>query len=171
MKFGKRLKKHVEESLPEWRDKFVAYKRLKRLVSAGESSTRRAAAEVVFVRMLDGEVNRFNSFFLELEQEFVIRHRVRVHVFILYERGRVAYLELNPARATGNGEEGGSRKVAQRRQGGCERRSWIWTERWCCSSTIAPSTTQLVSVLLFTTALSHSLPTPIHDCCLFKTLL
>jgi SPX domain protein involved in polyphosphate accumulation len=74
----------------EWRDKFVAYKRLKRLVSAGESSTRRAAAEVAFVRMLDGEVNRFNSFFLELEQEFVIRHRVRVHVFILYERGRVA---------------------------------------------------------------------------------
>jgi hypothetical protein len=30
---------------------------------------------------------------------------------------------------------------------------------------------RLVSVLLFTTALSHSLPTPVHDCCLFKTLL
>jgi SPX domain protein involved in polyphosphate accumulation len=65
MKFGKRLKKHVEESLSEWRDKFVAYKRLKRLVSAGESSTRHAAAEVAFVH--------FNSFFLELEQKFVIR--------------------------------------------------------------------------------------------------
>jgi hypothetical protein len=47
MKFGKKkLKKQVEESLPEWRDNFVAYKCLKMLVSAGESSTQRAATEV-----------------------------------------------------------------------------------------------------------------------------
>lgn len=75
MKFGKRLKKQVEESLPGWRDKFVAYKRLKklvRLVSAGS-----AAPEAAFVRLLNDEVDRFNAFFLEQEEEFVIRQRVR----------------------------------------------------------------------------------------------
>ncbi|KAM3298428.1 hypothetical protein ACQJBY_040075 [Aegilops geniculata] len=56
MKFGKRLKKQVEESLPRWRDKFLAYKRLKvlvRLVSG--SSPHRAAAEAAFVRLLNDE--------------------------------------------------------------------------------------------------------------------
>ncbi|CAN6283103.1 unnamed protein product [Urochloa humidicola] len=80
MKFGKRLKKQVEESLPEWRDKFLAYKRLKRLVRlvpAGSSAAapRRRAAEAAFVRLLDGEVDRFNTFFLEQEEDFVIRHK------------------------------------------------------------------------------------------------
>ncbi|PAN47468.1 hypothetical protein PAHAL_9G294000 [Panicum hallii] len=77
MKFGKRLKKQVEESLPEWRDKFLAYKRLKRLVRLVPSSPppRRRAAEAAFVRLLDGEVDRFNAFFLEQEEDFVIRHR------------------------------------------------------------------------------------------------
>ncbi|KAM3298427.1 hypothetical protein ACQJBY_040075 [Aegilops geniculata] len=76
MKFGKRLKKQVEESLPRWRDKFLAYKRLKvlvRLVSG--SSPHRAAAEAAFVRLLNDEVDRFNAFFLEQEEEFIIRHK------------------------------------------------------------------------------------------------
>jgi SPX domain protein involved in polyphosphate accumulation len=87
MKFGKRLKKQVEESLPEWRDKFLAYKRLKRLVrlvsatasSSSSSSPRRrgSAAEAAFLRLLDAEVDRFNAFFLEREEDFVIRHRAR----------------------------------------------------------------------------------------------
>lgn len=84
MKFGKRLKKQVQESLPEWRDKFLAYKRLKRLVrlvsAAGSSPRRRrgSAAEDTFVRLLDAEVDRFNAFFLEREEDFVIRHRARL---------------------------------------------------------------------------------------------
>ncbi|KAK1579726.1 hypothetical protein QYE76_011168 [Lolium multiflorum] len=82
MKFGKRLKKQVEESLPGWRDKFLAYKRLKvlvRLVSAdhrlGSSSPHRAAVEAAFVQLLNDKVDRFNAFFLEQEEEFIIRHR------------------------------------------------------------------------------------------------
>ncbi|KAJ1256243.1 hypothetical protein BS78_K056600 [Paspalum vaginatum] len=84
MKFGKRLQKQVEESLPEWRDKFLAYKRLKKLLrlivsTASSSSPRRsragAAAEAAFMRLLDAEVDRFNAFFMEQEEDFVIRHR------------------------------------------------------------------------------------------------
>nr|CAB3499739.1 unnamed protein product [Digitaria exilis] len=80
MKFGKRLKKQVEESLPEWRDKFLAYKRLKRLVRlvpADPSSPRRRAAEAAFVRLLDGEVDRFNAFFMEQEEEFELREAAK----------------------------------------------------------------------------------------------
>uniref|UniRef100_A0A0D9XJA7 SPX domain-containing protein n=1 Tax=Leersia perrieri TaxID=77586 RepID=A0A0D9XJA7_9ORYZ len=79
MKFGKRLKKQVEESLPEWRDKFLEYKRLKKLVrlissfsGAGDGDGR---GEAAFVRLLDGEIDRINAFFLEQEEEFVIRQR------------------------------------------------------------------------------------------------
>ncbi|VAI81849.1 unnamed protein product [Triticum turgidum subsp. durum] len=76
MKFGKRLKKQVEESLPGWRDKFLAYKRLKVLVRlVSSSSPHRAAAEAAFVRQLHDEVDRFNTFFLEQEEEFIIRHK------------------------------------------------------------------------------------------------
>ncbi|KAL6641161.1 hypothetical protein ACP70R_019342 [Stipagrostis hirtigluma subsp. patula] len=75
MKFGKRLKKQVEESLPEWRDKFLAYKRLKRLLRLVSAGGGAAAAEAAFVRLLVAEVDRFNAFFLEQEEDFVIRHR------------------------------------------------------------------------------------------------
>uniref|UniRef100_A0A0D3HD91 SPX domain-containing protein n=1 Tax=Oryza barthii TaxID=65489 RepID=A0A0D3HD91_9ORYZ len=79
MKFGKRLKKQVEESLPEWRDKFLAYKRLKKLVRLVSSSSGDVGGggggEAEFVRLLDGEVDRINAFFLEQEEEFVIRQR------------------------------------------------------------------------------------------------
>ena len=92
MKFGKRLKKQVEESLPEWRDKFLAYKRLKRLVRLLPSSLppRRRAAEAAFVRLLDGEVDRFNAFFLEQEEDFVIRRRVARPLLISYYHIRSA---------------------------------------------------------------------------------
>ena len=92
MKFGKRLKKQVEESLPEWRDKFLAYKRLKRLVRLVPSSPppRRRAAEAAFLRLLDGEVDRLNAFFLEQEEDFVIRRRVARPLLISYYHIRSA---------------------------------------------------------------------------------
>ncbi|WVZ58778.1 hypothetical protein U9M48_009009, partial [Paspalum notatum var. saurae] len=106
MKFGKRLQKQVEESLPEWRDKFLAYKRLKRLLrlvvvstaaASSSSSPRRisgiagaVAAEAAFVRLLDAEVDRFNAFFMEQEEDFVIRHRARTRVHIV----RIIYASM-----------------------------------------------------------------------------
>ncbi|CAD6205058.1 unnamed protein product [Miscanthus lutarioriparius] len=36
-----------------------------------------SAAEAAFLRLLDAEVDRFNAFFLEREEDFVIRHRAR----------------------------------------------------------------------------------------------
>uniref|UniRef100_A0A0E0KEW3 SPX domain-containing protein n=1 Tax=Oryza punctata TaxID=4537 RepID=A0A0E0KEW3_ORYPU len=74
MKFGKRLKRQIEESLPEWRDHFLNYKELKRRLNA-VSSDPDPAAEANFLALLHAEVDKFNAFFLEQEEDFVIRQR------------------------------------------------------------------------------------------------
>ena len=75
MKFGKRLKKQIEESLPEWRSHFLNYKELKRRVNAVSSAAPSPAAEADFLTLLNAEVDKFNAFFLEQEEEFIIHHR------------------------------------------------------------------------------------------------
>ncbi|GJN40866.1 hypothetical protein PR202_gn00279 [Eleusine coracana subsp. coracana] len=91
MKFGKRLKKQIEESLPEWRSQFLNYKELKRRVNAVVSSPAPSpAAEADFLTLLNAEVDKFNHFFLEQEEEFIIRQRE------LQERIQRA-AEMNPA--------------------------------------------------------------------------
>ncbi|PPD87035.1 hypothetical protein GOBAR_AA38050 [Gossypium barbadense] len=80
MKFGKRLKQQIEESLPAWRDKFLSYKELKKLVrqiSSAESCVEygKANAEAEFVHLLNNEIDKFNVFFMEQEEDFIIRHK------------------------------------------------------------------------------------------------
>uniref|UniRef100_A0A0E0AMM1 SPX domain-containing protein n=1 Tax=Oryza glumipatula TaxID=40148 RepID=A0A0E0AMM1_9ORYZ len=75
MKFGKLLKRQIEQSLPEWRDKFVSYKELKRIVASISGSP---ADEAAFVAALAADIDKIDSFFLEQEEEFVIRHRARI---------------------------------------------------------------------------------------------
>ncbi|CAL9053265.1 SPX domain-containing protein 1-like [Musa acuminata AAA Group] len=98
MKFGKSLSNQIEETLPEWRDKFLSYKDLKRrlkLIAAGDkpakrskvaedgAATGRAASLVTreeeeeedFVRLLEAELDKFNTFFVEKEEEYIIRQK------------------------------------------------------------------------------------------------
>ncbi|XP_048231340.1 SPX domain-containing protein 3 [Ricinus communis] len=81
MKFGKRLKQQIQETLPDWRDKFLSYKDLKKLVrllssdpllSSGSIEYRKAEAE--FVYLLNNEIDKFNAFFMEQEEDFIIRN-------------------------------------------------------------------------------------------------
>ncbi|KAJ6390988.1 hypothetical protein OIU77_025070 [Salix suchowensis] len=81
MKFGKRLKQQVQETLPDWRDKFLSYKELKklvRLISSAPSflngSSEYGKSEAEFVRLLNCEIDKFNAFFMEQEEDFIIRH-------------------------------------------------------------------------------------------------
>lgn len=83
MKFGKRLKQQIEESLPEWRDNYLSYKKLKKLVkliSSAPPSLNRSLhcgkAEAEFMYLLNAEIDKFNVFFMEQEEDFVIRHKV-----------------------------------------------------------------------------------------------
>ncbi|XP_068643396.1 SPX domain-containing protein 1-like [Aristolochia californica] len=95
MKFGKRLSNQIEETLPEWRDKFLSYKDLKkllkqivpkggdrrkrpRLADSSENETGDAAItkeEMDFIRLLEAELEKFNAFFVEKEEEYIIRQK------------------------------------------------------------------------------------------------
>ncbi|KAK9715212.1 hypothetical protein RND81_06G150300 [Saponaria officinalis] len=113
MKFGKSLSNQIEETIPEWRDKFLSYKDLKKklkliivpkfngnnnknnnenydedhvngrpikrqrivcdedcLIKSEEVMTKE---EVNFLRLLEDELEKFNTFFVEKEEEYIIR--------------------------------------------------------------------------------------------------
>ncbi|KAF5788326.1 putative SPX domain-containing protein [Helianthus annuus] len=99
MKFGKSLSNQIEETLPEWRDKFLSYKDLKKRLKLikpvekmdhdGNRPAKRlrisdeecpvaaggelSKEEVDFVQLLEEEVEKFNSFFVEKEEEYIIK--------------------------------------------------------------------------------------------------
>ncbi|KAF7112770.1 hypothetical protein RHSIM_RhsimUnG0194200 [Rhododendron simsii] len=100
MKFGKSLSNQIEETLPEWRDKFLSYKDLKKRLkliepkAAGDAADIRAAKrprldcieggreaaagemtleESDFMELLEAELEKFNWFFVEKEEEYIIR--------------------------------------------------------------------------------------------------
>ncbi|XP_041009185.1 SPX domain-containing protein 1-like [Juglans microcarpa x Juglans regia] len=102
MKFGKSLSNQIEEALPEWRDKFLSYKELKKKLKllepkGGDRPTKRSRVEAAestpgngpntsidekqsmskeeidFERLLENELEKFNTFFVEKEEEYIIR--------------------------------------------------------------------------------------------------
>ncbi|KAF8412419.1 hypothetical protein HHK36_000383 [Tetracentron sinense] len=84
MKFGKKLKHQIQETLPEWQDKFLSYKDLKKLVRIISSApvslrlrglSNSGKAQEEFVCLLDMEMDKFNAFFMEQEEDFIIRHK------------------------------------------------------------------------------------------------
>ncbi|XP_021748341.1 SPX domain-containing protein 3-like [Chenopodium quinoa] len=84
MKFGKRLKQQIQETLPEWRDKFLSYKELKKLVRlistttippGGDMLPEYGKPESEFVLLLNNQIDKFNTFFMEKEEDFIIRHK------------------------------------------------------------------------------------------------
>lgn len=91
MKFGKRLKQQIQQSFPHWQDKFLSYKDLKKLVRLISSSRQflnesleygKAAAG--FVYLLNNEIEKFNTFYMEQEEEFIIRHKVSLMPYLFF---------------------------------------------------------------------------------------
>ncbi|WOL03904.1 SPX domain-containing protein 5 isoform X2 [Canna indica] len=75
MKFGKTLRRLIQETLPEWRDKFLSYKDLKKLVRLIAMTQPCSTAEAKFIYLVNGEIDKFNTFFEEQEEEFIIRQK------------------------------------------------------------------------------------------------
>ncbi|KAL0461613.1 UNVERIFIED_CONTAM: SPX domain-containing protein 4 [Sesamum latifolium] len=81
MKFGKEFRIHLEETLPEWRDKYLSYKPLKKLLknipapAAHNLPPEGSLPELHewFVGILNEELEKFNDFYVDKEEEFVIR--------------------------------------------------------------------------------------------------
>ena len=94
MKFGKSLSNQIEQTVPEWRDKFLSYKDLKkrlklitsttqdrptkRLRVDAECSLGMSKEEISFIQLLGGELEKFNNFFVEKEEEYIIRLKVLI---------------------------------------------------------------------------------------------
>ncbi|KAK4775096.1 hypothetical protein SAY86_010031 [Trapa natans] len=96
MKFGKSLSNQIEETLPEWRDKFLSYKCLKKKLKSieprgpAQRPSKRARIdangadageamseeEIEFIRLLEDEIEKFNSFFVDKEEEYIIRMKL-----------------------------------------------------------------------------------------------
>lgn len=85
MKFGKEFRIHLEETLPEWRDKYLQYKPLKKIL---KNIPAPAAADNLppagplpehhewFVGILNEELEKFNDFYVDKEEDFIIRFQV-----------------------------------------------------------------------------------------------
>ncbi|CAM8935461.1 unnamed protein product [Rhodiola kirilowii] len=71
MKFGKRLKQHVQQTMPGWEDMYLCYKGLKKALN----QVVRPISEAEFVCLLEFEIDKFNCFFMEKEEDFIIRHQ------------------------------------------------------------------------------------------------
>ncbi|KAL6497482.1 SPX domain-containing protein 4 [Orobanche hederae] len=81
MKFGKEFRIHLEETLPEWRDKYLSYKPLKKLLknipapAADNIPPDGTFSELQewFVGILNEELEKFNDFYVDKEEDFIIR--------------------------------------------------------------------------------------------------
>lgn len=74
MKFAKGYIDHIEKKQPGWRDKFLSYDELKRLVRGVLLDDENAEWE--FMCLLENDIDKFNDFFIEKEEEFIVRHKV-----------------------------------------------------------------------------------------------
>lgn len=82
MKFDKILKRLIEQTLPHWRDKFLCYKILKKQLNVmcpedGQALPQLNAKELDhFLNLLQLEIAKFNNFFVDKEEEYVIKLKV-----------------------------------------------------------------------------------------------
>lgn len=78
MKFEKILKSLIEQTLPSWRDKFLCYKILKKQLKLMCSEDGQIDANQLnrFLSLLQQEIDKFNTFFIEKEEEYVIKGKV-----------------------------------------------------------------------------------------------
>lgn len=100
MKFGKEFKIHLEETLPEWRDKYLCYKPLKKLLKNipaypratlnpppardGDNPPPLPDLQDWFVRILTEELEKFNDFYVDKEEEFILRLQVSSFSLLLH---------------------------------------------------------------------------------------
>lgn len=87
MKFWKILKSQIEQTLPEWRDQFLSYKDLKKQLKVmcpkdALTPPRLDADELNhFLRLLELEIDKFNAFFVDKEEEYIIKWKVTIYIY------------------------------------------------------------------------------------------
>lgn len=106
MKFWKILSYLILQTLPDWRDKFLSYKDLKKQLkliypingdhdasrpikrpklTAEERESDAIMMEVNnFVCLLEAEIEKFNNFVVEKEEEYIIRWKVNLQFLLFF---------------------------------------------------------------------------------------
>ncbi|XVE52197.1 hypothetical protein DITRI_Ditri02bG0103700 [Diplodiscus trichospermus] len=84
MKHGKKHRAEVAKSLPEWERKFLFYKALKqrvKLINPHSNGNKRSRSgnlptqDMRFTLLLDRELDKINSFYIDKEEDYIIRFR------------------------------------------------------------------------------------------------
>ncbi|KAF5741735.1 hypothetical protein HS088_TW10G00740 [Tripterygium wilfordii] len=79
MKFRKKLRREVEQSSPRWRTRFLSYKKLKKQIKFHEKLFGESCAS--FYLLLDRELDKVNEFFVDKEEDFIIKMKeLRIRV-------------------------------------------------------------------------------------------
>ena len=73
MKFGHQLASVVNNTAEDIRDKFLQYKALKKTLKSIPSGNDNPEIEKEFIRLLQHEVMKFNEFFINKEEELVMK--------------------------------------------------------------------------------------------------
>ncbi|KAG2710197.1 hypothetical protein I3760_04G015100 [Carya illinoinensis] len=74
MKFGKEFKTHLEETIPVWRDKFLCYKPLKKLLKHHFPNPATPDSDLHPNHLNNtSKLDKFNDFYVDKEKEFIIR--------------------------------------------------------------------------------------------------
>ncbi|KAK4393135.1 SPX domain-containing protein 4 [Sesamum angolense] len=86
MKFGKEFYMHLAKTIPDWRDKYLCYKPLKKLLKnlPPAPPLPLPLLRQWFLTVLYEELEKFNDFYVEKEEEFIIRFEFFGVVFLLF---------------------------------------------------------------------------------------
>lgn len=110
MKFGKDFRSHLEGTLPDWKDKYLAYKALKKLIKTLPPDADQPPPPLPpvghgdgglgdwFARILDVELHKLNDFYMEREEWYVIRLQVPNQSIPSLPRLRPAPLQRSSSR-------------------------------------------------------------------------
>ncbi|GFY96968.1 SPX domain-containing protein 1 [Actinidia rufa] len=71
MKFGKSLRNEIAKALSAWENEFISYKELKKQLNL--IAQQAAGERIGFITLLDSELEKVNKFFIEKEEEYIIR--------------------------------------------------------------------------------------------------
>ncbi|XP_011098655.1 SPX domain-containing protein 4 [Sesamum indicum] len=90
MKFGKEFYMHLAKTIPEWRDKYLCYKPLKKLLKnlPPAPPLPLPLLRQWFLTILYEELEKFNDFYVEKEEELIIRfEKLKRRIEQVKERG------------------------------------------------------------------------------------
>lgn len=76
MKFGKSLRNAIAETVPEWEGEYISYKDLKKQLKLIVNRSSNTTEDIRFVQLLYSNLNKFQQFFMDKEEEYIIRLQV-----------------------------------------------------------------------------------------------